>query len=290
VTGLISGQSGHAEVSAEVLGVVRDMDALVHVVRAFHNEAVPHALGAVDPARDLERARGELAFADFAVAEKRIEKLRVQVTKPTPRQQEDRAELAILETICAALEQGQPARTVKLSAEDEMRMRDFQFLSRKPEMVVFNVDEGGDPVAEKWAGIAGEGTRHLALCAQLEMELAQLAAQERGEFLQELGIGEPASERFLRAAYELLGLQSFFTIEGDEVRAWTIKRGDSAVTAAGKVHTDLAKHFIRAEVVTFDDLVAYRDMKGVRGAGRLRTEGREYVVSDGDVIKVLHHA
>lgn len=290
VTGLISGQAGHAEVSAEILGLVRDMDALVHLVRAFEDEKVPHVLGSVDPARDLQRAREELAFADFAVAEKRIEKLRVQVTKPTPHVEDDKAELAVLERVRDALEQAEPARSAGISQDDEKRIRSFQFLTLKPEMVVFNVRENAGRDEADWARIAGEGVSYLTLCASLEMEVGQLPEADQAAFIEELGMGEPASARFLRASYELLGLQSFFTVGEDEVRAWTIRRGDDAVTAAGKVHTDLAKHFIRAEVVAFDDFRSNGDMKGARAAGKLRTEGKSYVVCDGDIVNVLHNA
>ena len=290
VTGLIKGEGTAAEISAEILGHVRDVDALVHVVRAFANEDVPHVLGTVDPARDLARAREELAFADFTVADKRREKLKVQITRPTPHVADDKAQLAVIERITAALEDSRPARDVGLSAEELLRVQPFQFLTLKPELVVFNIDEGAEENEKSERVTPGPETPVLRLCARLDMEIAQLPEEDRDAFLAEMGLSESAGRRFIRACYKMLNLLSFFTVGEDEVKAWTIRRGDTAQAAAGKVHTDFAKHFIRAEVVAFDDLQAHQDWKGARAAGKLRTESKEYIVADGDVMNILHDA
>jgi hypothetical protein len=289
VTGLITGESGTAEVSAEILGQVRDLDALVHVVRAFEDDKVPHVLGSVDPLRDLARAREELVFADYAVVEKRVEKLKVQIHKPTPHVEDDKAELAVLSRLLEALEAGEPARSVALSPEDLARIRSYALLTLKPELVVWNYGESDSPDDPRRQKIADE-VACLPVSCRLEMDIAQLPEEDRAEFLQEMEIAEPASDVFIRAIYALLGQISFFTVGPDEVRAWTLREGEKALDAAGEIHSDLARHFIRAEVVSYDDLVANKDWKGARAAGKLRTESREYLVKDGDILNILHNA
>ena len=227
------------------------------------------------------------AFDNFDIAKvarytpKRIEKLLVQVTKPTPHVDDDKAELAVLERVREALEQARPARAAGISKDDERRVRSFQFLTLKPEMGVFNAGENAKGDETDWAEIAGEGVPYLALCASLEMEVGQLPEADRAAFIEELGMGEPASARFLRASYGLLGLQSFFTVGEDEVRAWTLAIGGTAEDAAGTIHSDLKRGFVRAEVMTYDDLIEHGSEKAVTDAGSFRLERRPDGVAAG---------
>ncbi|MCZ7644556.1 MAG: redox-regulated ATPase YchF [Planctomycetota bacterium] len=287
-TGLIGGAGGGGkEVKGELLGKLREVDAIVHIVRAFENAEVPHVLESVDPKRDLGEVESELLFADLAQCTSRVEKLRVQVTKPTKTQEQDKKELATLEKVLKLLEDGKPVRGFTPANDDETKhVAAFQFLTIKQVAVVFNVGEG-----DLGAGGLGETLQQahpgsLALCAKLEMELAQLPEEERAVFLQDLGIAEPAAARLARQAYAALGAISFFTVGEDEVRAWTIRKGDSAVVAAGKIHTDLSKGFIRAEVFSYEELIAAGDEKGVKAAGKFRLEGKDYIVQDADIVHV----
>jgi hypothetical protein len=290
VSGLIAGDGGRKEVSAELLGKVRQTDVVVAVIRAFKDDNVPHVLNAVDPQRDLAETDSELLFADLTVCEARVEKLRVQVKKPTKSQEQDKRELAVQEKILAQLSEGRAARLVELSGDERKLLASFQYLTSKPRAAVFNVGESdlGDETgnAAKWERDFPGTT---ALCAKIEMELAQLPEEERREFLQEMNILEPAAARLVRMVYRAAGLISFFTVGPDEVRAWTIHRGDDAVTAAGKIHSDLARGFIRAEVFSYDDLIAAGGSeKEIKARGKLRLEGKEYVVQDGDILCIRH--
>jgi GTP-binding protein YchF len=286
VSGLISGEGTQKEISGEVLGHVRQVDAIVHVVRAFESSAVPHVLNSVDPKRDMAETVSELQYADLAQCEQRVKKLRNQVTKPTKTQEQDKKELAVLERLLAHLESSHPASTFTTSNDDERKVvAAFQFLTAKPILTVFNVGEGD--LGDKSAALEKEYPGSIALCAKLEMELAQLSDEERAAFLSDLGIKELAAPRLVSQVYAALGLLSFFTVGEDECRAWTIHKGDNAQQAAGKIHSDLAKGFIRAEVFAYDDLLAAGgDERVMKAKHPVRLEGKEYPVKDGDVLNI----
>jgi GTP-binding protein YchF len=255
---------------------MRDVDALVQVVRAF---ADPTGGPAPNPERDLANFRSELILADLAIVEKRLERLRKEKGK------EQEAEL--LERCRAALEAASPLRRLALSEHEERALSGFGLLSRVPMLVVVNVPEAeaGAPLAAPLhARLDADGLAGLAMCAQIEMEIAALEPAERGAFLADLGLAEPARDRFIQAAYALLDLISFLTTGEDEVRAWPIRRGTTAVRAAGKVHSDIERGFIRAEVVTYEDFIRLGSEAKCREAGKLRLEGKDYVVRDGDII------
>jgi hypothetical protein len=282
------------DIPADQLARLRNADALLHVVRAFGDPAVPHPGGSVDPWRDLEQLELELTLADLGVIEKRVEKLRTQGRHGTPAEREanDR-ELAILEMLLPALTEGRPIRDVPLDEDAQRRIRGFRFLTEKPVLVVLNIGESDLPGRDELvSGIAGRihhrATMVDALSARIEMELGELDPEEAGVFRADLGLeGDPSLERIIRRSYELLGLISFFTAGPDETRAWTIPAGSTAVDAAAAIHSDLARGFIRAEVVGWEDLLALGSMAEARKHAKLRSEGRTYVVRDGDVIEVL---
>jgi GTP-binding protein YchF len=287
------GHVGTEELPAEHLARLRDSDALLHVVRAFDDPAVPHPEGSVDPWRDLERLDLEFILADLAVAERRIERLKTQGRHGTPAEREanDR-ELVILERLHAGLSAGRPIRDDDLGPDEEKAIRGFRFLTQKPVLVLLNVGERDLPrEAEIVRDLASKYEhRHAlvdALSARIEMELGELEPDEAAVFMEELGLHESSLDRVIALSYRLLGLISFLTAGPDEVRAWPVRAGSSAVDAAGAIHTDLAKGFIRAEVVAYEDLLRLHSMAEARKAGRLRSEGKTYTVHDGDVIEVL---
>ena len=287
-TGLISGTGGGGkEVKAEILGKLRQVDAIVHVVRAFESTEVPHVLETIDPKRDLDETDSELLFADLAQCEGRLEKLRVQVTKPTKTREDDKKELATMEKIHALLENGKRVREFQPANDDEKKhLANFQFLTSKKQVVVFNVGEGDLAAGGRGEDLKKQHPGSMVLSAKIEMEIAQLPADERDLFLKDLGLSEPVAARLARQAYAALNAISFFTVGEDEVRAWTIEKGDNAVTAAGKVHTDLARGFIRAEVYDHSELTALGSEKALKAAGKMRLEGKEYVVQDGEIVHI----
>ena len=279
----IAADQAHEE-NVRHLAALREADALVRVIRFFEDPAVPHPHGDLDPVRDTRELHAEFAVADLDIIEKRIKKLKVSVTKPTPHVEDDKHELALLQRCGETIENDGRVADLDLKPEEEMVLRTFGFLTQKAVLNVLNISEealGSESVEEQ---ISALGPGAVAMCGKLEMEIAELPAEERGPFIQEMGLGEPGSARVIRASYAVLGLRSFFTVVGHELRAWTIHAGDSALAAAGKVHTDMARGFIRAEVCSCDDLKQYGDMKGVKAAGRARLEGKDYEVEDGDVI------
>jgi GTP-binding protein YchF len=287
------GHIGTEELPAEHLARLRDSDALLHVVRAFEDPANPHPDGSVDPARDLERLDLEFTLADLAMAERRLERLKTSGRHGTPAEREaaEREEV-VVRRIHEGLEAGSPIRDLGLDADDEKAIRGFRFLTQKPVLVVLNVGEGDLPGApalvERLA--AGYDHRHAlveALSARIEMELGELEPDEAAAFMEELGIAESGLDRVIALSYRLLGLVSFLTAGPDEVRAWPIADGSTAVDAAGAIHTDLARGFIRAETVHYDDLVALGSMAEARRNGKLRSEGKTYRVRDGDVLEIL---
>ena len=287
------GRVGTEELPADQLARLREADALLHVVRAFEDPAVPHAEGSVDAWRDLERLDLEFTLADLSVMEKRLERLKSSGHHGTPAEREanDR-ELALLERLHEPLAAGRPLRGEGLTPDEEKSIRGFRFLTQKPVLVLLNVGEADLPrEAEIVAGIAGRyehaGALVDALSAKIEMELGELEPEEAAVFMDELGLKESSLDRVIRLSYRLLGLISFLTAGPDEVRAWPIPDGSSAVDAAGAIHTDLAHGFIRAEVVPYEDLLALKTMAEARKHGKLRSEGKTYLVHDGDVVEIL---
>jgi len=271
------------------LADLREADALVHVVRYFECPAAPHPRGTLDPARDAEEIRQELIIADLDICERRLEKLARILKRPDGRSEEHGREARLLEVCRRTLDDGRPLSEAELIERDKARLRHFAFLTLKPMLCVLNVGEdrlGREDTARVAASLGGET---LVLCGALEMEIAELEEDERQEFIEGLGLGEPSSSRLIRACYRLLGLRSFFTGIDDDLRAWTVAAGDDALTAAGKVHSDMARGFIRAEVVHYTDLVKAGSMKAAREAGMVRLEGRDYEIRDGDVITFRFH-
>jgi GTP-binding protein YchF len=271
----------------------RAADALVHVVRAFHDESVPHVSGAVEPARDAQAMEDELILADLGVAERRLERIDKDLKKS--RSPELERERDLMTRCREALENGTPLRTLGLAGDDVKRLRGFQLLSAKPLLVVINFDEadmsraGADVGrAAGQTGLAGflsrGGVRAVPLCAKIELEIAELDATDAAAFLADLGLSESGLARVIRASYDLLGYMSFFTVGEDECRAWSIPHGTVAQEAAGEIHSDIARGFIRAEVVAYDALISRGSMAACRDHGEVRLEGKDYVVQDGDII------
>ena len=287
------GHVGTEELPADHLARLRDSDALLHVVRVFEDPANPHPDGSVDPARDLEHLDLEFLLADLAMAERRIERLKTSARHGNPAEREAaEREDVVLRRIHAGLEQGSPIRDLDLDADEEKAIRGFRFLTQKPVLVLLNVGENDlGSVPSLVARIAaGYDHRHAiveALSAKIEMELGELEPDEAAIFMEELGIALSGLGRVIDLSYRLLGLISFLTAGPDEVRAWPIPDGSTAVDAAGAIHTDLAKGFIRAETVGYEDLLKLGSIAEARKAGRLRSEGKTYRVRDGDVLEIL---
>ncbi|MDQ2965789.1 MAG: redox-regulated ATPase YchF [Chloroflexota bacterium] len=287
------GKVGTEELPAEHLARLRDSDALLHVVRAFEDPAVPHPEGTVDPWRDLERLDIEFILADLAMTERRLERLKATGRHGTESERDaNQREEVILQRLHEGLVEGRPIRDTDLSADDDKAIRGFRFLTQKPVLVLLNVGEADIPrEAELVAGIATRYEhRHAlvdALSAKIEMELGELDLAEAGAFIEELGLEGSSLDRVIALSYRLLGLISFLTAGPDEVRAWPVPDGSTAVDAAGAIHSDLAKGFIRAETVGYADLLELRSTAEARKHGKLRSEGKTYVVRDGDVIEIL---
>ncbi|NOZ23455.1 MAG: redox-regulated ATPase YchF [Planctomycetes bacterium] len=283
IPGIIS-ETGREE-NSRILASLREADALIHVVRLFESEAAPHPRQSVDPKRDIDEVESEMAFADLAIAEARIEKLEVSVKKSTPEQEREKKELEVLMRCRDALENGSKLIGLGLSDQKLKLLSSYCFLTLKPEVLLLNIGEGdvgNDSILEKARDWPGEA---IAMCAQVEMEIAALDSEEdRRTFLAEMNITEPAADKLKAAAYRALGVATFFTTVSDELRAWTVRQGDDAVTAAGKIHTDISRGFIRAEVVSVNDLKELGSMKEAKAKGKLRLEGKDYIVQDGDVV------
>lgn len=283
----------HADIPADQLARLRNADALLHVVRVFRNDAVPHPLLSIDPARDIEQLELEFTLADLGVVEKRLERLRQSGRSGTAAEKEaNEREQVVLEKILPALTGGTPIRDIGLDEDESHRIRGFRFLTEKPVLVLLNVGEadlnGADELVTQIAGGIGHAHTEVAqMSAQIEMEIGQLDEEEAQAFREDLGLEGSSMERVIRASYHLLGLISFFTAGEDETRAWTITRGSDAVTAAGAIHSDLARGFIRAEVIGWEQLLELGSMAAAKKQGLLRSEGKTYEVQDGDVIEVL---
>lgn len=266
------------------LAKLKTVDALVHVVRAFDDPEIVHPEGSVDPARDVATVDLELILADHELVERRLERLEKAVKRGLTA--DELREKALLgEVVLPALEAEQPLREVALDPEDERRLRGFQLLSAKPMLLVINADEGRAAAAAADFGVVPRpAVTAITVSAPIEQEISQLPPGEQRDFLADLGLAEPSLDRLSRASYELLGLIAFFTVGEDEVRAWTVRRGSVAREAAGAIHSDIERGFIRAEVVRWDDLLRLRSMVACREAALLRLEGKDYVVRDGDVV------
>ena len=269
------------------LAELKNVDALVHVVRAFDDPEILHPEGSVDPERDLTAIDLELILSDHEIVERRLEKLE-QAKKRGLTSDEQREQALLSDTILPALEAETSLRELELDPDDEKRLRGFQLLSAKPMLVVVNVDEArvADATPGSFGLAARAQTASVVISAPIEQEISRLPADEQAEFLSDLGISEPSVDRVVRASYDLLGLISFFTVGEDEVRAWTIRRGTVARSAAGAIHSDLERGFIRAEVVPWGELIEKKTLAACRDAGTLRLEGKDYVVADGDVVHV----
>ena len=287
------GHGGANDLPPDQLARLRNADALLHVLRAFEAPAVAHPDGSIDPWRDLERLDLEFTVADLEVAERRLERLRATGRHGTAAEREaNEREQAVLERIVPILHTGRPVRDAGLADEEAARIRGFRFLTEKPVLVLLNIGEGDLGQAGEMTAAIAERYAHAAslvdaLSARIEMEVAELDDEAAAEFRSDLGLPGSGLERVIRLSYRLLGLISFFTAGPDETRAWTISDGSSAVDAAGVIHSDLARGFIRAEVVPCEDLLALGSMAEARKAGKLRSEGKAYRVRDGDVIEIL---
>lgn len=287
------GRVGTEELPAEHLGRLRDSDALLHVIRAFEDPSVPHPAGSVDPARDLEQLDLEFILADLAMVDRRVERLGSSGRHGTTAEREaNEREEVILRRLKIDLEAGRPIRDSVLDADDAKAIRGFRFLTEKPVLVLLNIGEKEIGSAAAQVEVIRVAYIHQqamvdALSARIEMELGELEPDEAQVFMEELGIERSGLGRVIALSYQLLGLISFLTAGPDEVRAWPIPDGSLAVDAAGAIHTDLAKGFIRAETVSYEDLLTLRSMAEARKAGRLRSEGRTYRVRDGDVLEIL---
>jgi GTP-binding protein YchF len=288
IAGLVRGASKGEGLGNQFLANIRETDAVLHVLRCFEDENITHVEGAVDPIRDKEIIDTELMIADLESLEKRIEPIK---KKAKSGDKEATLQAQVIEACLAALRDGKPARIVKLNTEDEERyFRQLQLLTSKPVLYVCNVLEKdaktGNKYTEKVAEMAkGEGAQHVIICAAIEAEIAQLGSDaEKKEFLDSIGLEEAGLDRVIRAGYKLLDLITFFTVGPKEARAWTVKRASRAPQAAGVIHTDFERGFIRAETIDFGDFTTLGGEVAAKEAGKMRQEGKEYVVKDGDIM------
>ncbi len=280
----LDGSASRTGISGTLLNQLTQMDGFIHVVRCFENEQVAHPNGSINPLRDVQMMDSEFLLNDLIAVERKLERLTEERKKGAGRDKGlVEREVTLFERLHAALSQETLLRDVEISAEEEKLLSGFGLLSRKPMLLVLNLSEGQSAPQLTYEH---QCSTLVALQARLEMEIAQLPPEEMAVFLEEYGIEEPSLNRMIRLSYDLLGLQSFFTVGPDEVRAWTVRRGATAPEAAGEIHTDLQKGFIRAEVVAYEDLIALGGMTEVKGRGKLRLEGKEYIVKDGDILNI----
>ncbi len=285
IAGLVAGASKGEGLGNKFLANIRETDGIVNMVRCFSDDNVVHVAGKVDPISDIEVIQTELSLADLATVEKAIQR----ESKVAKSGNKDAIKLcASLEMVQAHLDQGKPARTLDLDKEQKHLLQPLCLLTAKPAIYVANVDDHGfvnNPLLTRVQEYAAqEGAPVVAICAALEAEIAELSDEDKQIFLTDLNLEEPGLNRLVRAGYELLGLQTYFTAGVKEVRAWTIHRGDTAPQAASVIHTDFEKGFIRAEVINYDDFITYHGEQGAKEAGKMRLEGKEYIVKDGDVM------
>ncbi|MGB0564617.1 MAG: redox-regulated ATPase YchF [Spirulinaceae cyanobacterium] len=285
IAGLVKGASQGEGLGNQFLANIREVDAIVHVVRCFEDEDIIHVSGSVDPVRDIEVINLELALADLAQVERRIERVRKQARTSKDAQ----AEMVILEQLQAALDEGKAAREVELNAEDDERIKYLNLLTRKPVIYATNVSEDDLATGNQWVEAVKVFAEQVAakvviISAQVESELVELSDEERVDFLEALGVSEGGLKSLIRATYDLLGLRTYLTTGEKETRAWTILAGMTAPQAAGVIHSDLERGFIRAETVAYDVLVESGSTMAAKEKGQLRSEGKDYVVQEGDVI------
>lgn len=285
IAGLVKGASKGEGLGNQFLANIRETDAIGHVVRCFENDNIVHVAGKVDPAEDIATINTELALADLDSVEKAIHRLG---KKAKGGDKQAAAEMAVLQKLLPALEQGEMARSVTLSDDEKAVIKSFNLLTMKPTMYIANVNDDGfenNPYLDTVRAIAAkENAIVVPVCAEIESEIAELDDAEKAEFMADLGLTEPGLNRVIRGGYQLLNLQTYFTAGVKEVRAWTIPVGATAPQAAGKIHSDFEKGFIRAVVVGFDDYVQFKGENGAKEAGKRREEGKDYIVKDGDVI------
>ncbi|MGN6518823.1 MAG: redox-regulated ATPase YchF [Dokdonella sp.] len=285
IAGLVAGASKGEGLGNKFLAHIREVDAIAHVVRCFEHPDIVHVANKVDPIADIETIDTELALADLESVDKALNRVE-RAAKANDK--EALAKRPVLQKLAAGLNEGRVARSLGLDAEERALVRDLFLLTLKPLMYIANVREDGfennphlDRVRER---AAAEGAEVVPVCAAIEEEMAQLEDADRDEFLKDLGLDEPGLNRVIRAGYKLLGLQTYFTAGEKEVRAWQVKKGATAPQAAGVIHTDFERGFIRAETIAYDDYIKFKGEAGARDAGRLRLEGKEYVVQEGDVL------
>ncbi|MGD9107902.1 MAG: redox-regulated ATPase YchF [Gammaproteobacteria bacterium] len=286
IAGLVKGAAKGEGLGNKFLANIREVDAIAHVVRCFENPNIVHVAGKIAPLDDIEVINTELMLADLDTINKALNKVGKNAKSGNKKAI---AEHEFLQTVYAHLDAGKPIRMLPLeNDEQKIILKQLQLLTAKPTLYIANVNEDGlqnNPYLDQVTQLAAqENAQVVAICAALEAELVELNDEEKQEFLADVGLKEPGLNRVIRAGYELLGLQTFFTAGPKEVRAWTVKKGSTAPQAAGKIHTDFEKGFIRAEVIAFDDYIKYHGEHGARDAGRLRLEGKDYIVQDGDVM------
>ena len=288
IAGLVEGASRGEGLGNQFLSNIRESDAIIHVVRCFENNDIVHVAGKVSPLDDIETVNTELSLADLLTAEKVYQKA---IKNSKSGQKEGLPLKILLEKILPVLEEGRPVRSIEFNEDDLKLLRSLQLLTTKPVLYVANVNENGfseNPYFSQLEDFASkENSQVVAVCAEIEAEIAKMVEEDKQVFLEEMGQTESGLDRLITAGYLLLGLQTYFTAGEKEVRAWTINIGDTAPVAAGKIHGDFEKGFIRAETVAFKDFLEFGGEKGAREAGKLRSEGKEYVVKDGDVIHFL---
>ncbi|MEQ6292303.1 redox-regulated ATPase YchF [Vogesella sp. GCM10023246] len=288
IAGLVAGASKGEGLGNQFLANIRETDAIVNVVRCFDDPNIVHVAGKVDPIADIETILTELALADLSSVEKAVSR---EGKKAKAGDKDARALVAVLEKLVPHLNEGQPARSLALSDEEKVLLKPLCLLTIKPAMYVANVAEDGfsnNPLLQRVEEYAAkEGAPVVALCAAIESEIAELDDADKAEFLETLGLEEPGLDRLIRAGYKLLGLQTYFTAGVKEVRAWTIHIGDTAPQAAGVIHTDFERGFIRAQTISYADFIALGGEGKAKEAGKMRAEGKDYVVQDGDVLNFL---
>ncbi|RKY26593.1 MAG: redox-regulated ATPase YchF [Planctomycetota bacterium] len=270
---------------AELLAALRETDALLFVVRAFQNDNVPHIHGNIDAFRDLEEIEVIMLLADLDMVEKRMEKLRVSAKRPTSAREQDKEEMHILEKIHPALSEGRPISEVGLNREEEKTCRGFSFLTQKPRLVIINIDENQNADDPAFAKILRKPHKCLFTRGQLQKEISELDEEDREMFIKEMNMDGFARDKLIRYCYDILGLRTFFTAGKTDCHAWTIQAGETAIQAAGKIHSDMARGFIRAEVIHYDDFLSCGSLREAEKTVQ-RLEGKEYVVQDGDIINI----
>jgi ribosome-binding ATPase len=291
IAGLVAGASKGEGLGNKFLANIRETDAIVHVVRCFESSDIVHVAGKVDPIHDIEIINLELRLADLQMVENILSRLEKQAKT----KKDVVPVMECLKKVQEHLNENKPVRALELTAEEQEYLKPYPFLSAKKVLYVANVSENDLPemdnafVRQVRAYAEAEGNSVIPICAKLEEEIAQLPISERKEFLESLGLKESGLERLIKASFYMIGLLTYLTTGEIETRAWTITNGTNAAEAAGKIHTDIQKGFIRAEVVSFEDMIAYKGRGGAREAGKVRVEGRDYIVKDGDVILFMHH-